>query len=1158
MPPGPSNRVFNQLVSAAPDLTFALNNFTFDFTIWKSTPPMEYSGLGDALSRRRKVAAEDGEEHVIARKLGGLFHNFLPEVPALISAYGQRVSRIASAYPRKAKGSHAPGIFTEYAGFDGTSIWAAATSSKEGICLHLLACMLARLWEAPEAISIWWEVVQQRKADLATLDPDDPLHLVQVGASRIELSRDDLAKWDASARAWLDIADQAMKKEQTRLLLLVDKTKLPIDVTPGVYHSVTNAWKRALTTVNKIIEGMSYAVEDGAAVLGLASWHLFPKMYVLRQESTRYIEQDDAVIPRAGVVTFGIEGSASGEGDRFHDGVRWSLPLAHLRYYGEPVLSKTNMGTNSLRLQRQEFNLVVLGSFLSRWGPQPLDIGVAASLISGMWEFLCTMSETHAKSRPLPNSDGIDEFLADLEMLRFPSCNSWFKLLADAAGDLLSSEGLEREAKECLVERGQRRHDLFLTHEPLSIGPFLGLGTLERLLGVLHEEGVIHVLRAYVKLSGLNHQDVVIRYTHRHHPFRGRVKGAVGPDSETAARKRRFDDNQGEGVAKRTKIVATPHKVDSFREWPVPLYDSTLTYPSLFPVLETAAEDNLPPSEEERGESPALEVTPSTDPLWRLEFPDELCPIIDESTATARPETIDEIQSKLLMSDNMAECYEFASALPAPTHPDDNFSSGHTRWLHSSLDQETRRAELLARGETVQYFDQEQIQRADQRSFLWQGRDGADDDSFAFLFGDPAIGAVFHRVGSSKMEEEALSPDVIREAFEAHAVHPRKFLHHLASLEHHREIRLGDKPSDLVNSLRGIAAISALYKLMPHATMAANTFEESLDDAKWLIATKQQSNAKAQNITFNITVMTPLLVGLWIPESRQSKDEVYIHFRDNLLAHELDRPSAFACIARLEIPACNMRPSEIGEVMALSVANSIYVAMPLLCDPFEEPTSSEIKHVVGNIGRPGLSFLVPPPNPKVKKQPNVDLVRHRPFDGTLGVDKYSSTSMHLSFTRSAVPIALSQEGAQDVEAHFRQAVVSLHGNDGQWVADLDILDALNHVHFRRMKDPDRFECTHSDERKAKPGCMLKSIDNWDEYLDRPKVPGVVRTSGNWLARLAAATLNVQRGFPVLVLPRHDDSEKQQKVCWACAIDQGWKAKADPNSYNAAELPYFIA
>jgi hypothetical protein len=125
-----------------------------DFTLFKAQVPLEYTGLGATISDRRKSAAEEGPQHRTARKLGMLFEGYLPVTEELFKAYGTRVSEISSMpsiNPRNAEDFG--GMFACHIGAETTSIWAAATSGSAAIAVHLLGCMLARMFTGPEAIS---------------------------------------------------------------------------------------------------------------------------------------------------------------------------------------------------------------------------------------------------------------------------------------------------------------------------------------------------------------------------------------------------------------------------------------------------------------------------------------------------------------------------------------------------------------------------------------------------------------------------------------------------------------------------------------------------------------------------------------------------------------------------------------------------------------------------------------------------------------------------------------------------------------------------------------------------------------------------------------------------------------------------------------------
>ena len=72
------------------------------------------------------------------------------------------------------------------------------------------------MWDVKEAISIWVELVKKRRDEVE--DGWKMNHAV-FESSRIsgyqDISREDLARWDASVRAWLRSVDEVKAKEQT-------------------------------------------------------------------------------------------------------------------------------------------------------------------------------------------------------------------------------------------------------------------------------------------------------------------------------------------------------------------------------------------------------------------------------------------------------------------------------------------------------------------------------------------------------------------------------------------------------------------------------------------------------------------------------------------------------------------------------------------------------------------------------------------------------------------------------------------------------------------------------------------------------------------------------------------------------------------------------
>ncbi|QKX55532.1 uncharacterized protein TRUGW13939_02626 [Talaromyces rugulosus] len=165
---------------AMQETTLTLANINFDFAIVKFPAPLEFTGLGNSLLKKRKNEAEDGRFH---------------------RAYGQRASEIAEDPNFNPTGAQVDGPFKQFVGADGRSIWAAATSRQGALRVHLLACMLARMWSGPQAVSIWSELVAGRKGMFLEQIQKEQFKLSTMTASQIEITTEELAEWDASARS---------------------------------------------------------------------------------------------------------------------------------------------------------------------------------------------------------------------------------------------------------------------------------------------------------------------------------------------------------------------------------------------------------------------------------------------------------------------------------------------------------------------------------------------------------------------------------------------------------------------------------------------------------------------------------------------------------------------------------------------------------------------------------------------------------------------------------------------------------------------------------------------------------------------------------------------------------------------------------------------
>ncbi|KAK7943824.1 uncharacterized protein PG986_012937 [Apiospora aurea] len=355
------------LIQGVNENTLALANLNFDFSLVKIQAPPEFQQIRPALAEPRRHNAEAGTCHQTARKLGALFESLVPPVPRVISAYGQRASEIMKkpgANPSGTTERHGP--FAAFVGADATGIWAAATSGQASIATHLLACMLARTFSDPaKAVSVWVELVHERKQEIMAYNTRPKLSMPEIAAlnaSIQQVTREELRLWDASARAWLQTADSAMRKEHVQLKLVIKNLSIPVMAATSLYASVTKAWTQALVGVERLIAGEPQSVTSGAILLAISAWHLYPDLLVFTSQTTSVTFSDSLLSP-SGVLTVGITNAADATNGK--EGIYWSVALSHYRHYGRPIRAVSEVDD---RLTMDELYVVILGGLLRSWG----------------------------------------------------------------------------------------------------------------------------------------------------------------------------------------------------------------------------------------------------------------------------------------------------------------------------------------------------------------------------------------------------------------------------------------------------------------------------------------------------------------------------------------------------------------------------------------------------------------------------------------------------------------------------------------------------------------------------------------------------------------------------------------------------------------------
>ena len=1022
---------FSQLTAALSSAKFevapALANVNFDFTLCKVQAPKEYQGVGEALSSLRREEAEIGTPHVTARKLGALFDGLLPSTPELIKAYGRRASEISESTSIDSQGRSQYGVFASRAGVDATSLWAAATSGGCAIAVHLLACMLARIWDGPEATSIWLEVVKSRRQEIITpFEHGIECHINLLHAARQELSRHQIREWDASARAWLRVADSAKHIQQKQLMLIIDNLGKPVNKKTDTYSSVMEAWKNSLIQMEGLVKGIAQKAHRGEILLALSSWHLYPDIMVV-EPSKAEVRQNDSLIAAGGVLTIGIEPS-----EQQGNGVYWSLPLSYLRSYGRPVVSRSSIDMSERsRISLDELMQAVLGSFLSRWGDAGRDTTAAIHWLSSLLDMLRSQSD-----------DGSSE--ARL-LLGSKSQPSWFDLILAAAKAYNTSTGSERVTASKLLLLGQKHGSAFMGRPSR---PLFDLTFRGRFLTLLRtEDDQISALRKVAKSLtmdlGLKPHTSFIRYYHE----------SSGTYEYTTALP--FVDGLKRGIDQQEPRGR--HHRWLYAGGPLPTHVHLQSYT-----------DRLRKNE---GNIPSYR---------RRQFTYE--------------------QSAALLNEYEARKLVYFSQ-------DETISKREDEWI-----------EDLAPHVSISWVQKDRIPLEPEP----MRRISCTDTDFKFIYGDVGSAALFHVSGVESMTDllHGLGPDsaLLYSYTRDKKIDSTRLISSLL-----RYFQVANTEGDpFYKSLKAISSAAQLYTRLPNASVDIRVLKQPMYQALWAVDSKSrmESGPPVKN-TLSIESYT---------FSRRYRDSLRsIHGAPTLLRpYTLDRASAFACLAMFESGSYNIAPGLLDRVFAMSTGNSLYVAAALLCDPSQTPEDSEIRHIEGNIGRPGIALLGPPPDPLIRESKLSDWPQlgGTDFDGCLR-NSFQDTSLHLSFTGAEEPVNVRFSGAQDIEVFFMETLISIFDR-GKWIADLDICGSLGRPNAL-VRIPTCNQ-SHIDAGSMESQVTLESqvtcIDNWVSLIDATENHiNLVRAHKNWQARLAAASLSVALG--------HSTSIFQEGVCWRC-------------------------
>lgn len=1065
-------RISNSLVTGVNENTIALASLNFDFSLFKVEAPQEYSGVGHALAKSRRESAESGTTHRTARKLGALFEGVVPKAPGLVAAYGTRASEIIQkpgCNPAGKTEHHGP--FTAFVGADATSIWAAATSGGTSIAVHLLACLLGRAFTDPaHSTSVWAELVQERQCEILRSSQGPMLDISQlaaVNAASQPIPRDELQQWDASARAWLQTADSAMQKDHCQLKLILRSTHLPVSAGGSLYTNVVRSWTQAMGGLERLINGQPQSVTDGAILLAISAWHLYPDLIVLGGKLTN-IPFSDSLIPPAALLTVGITNSrdcsAEHDSSTTPEGIYWSVALSHYRYYGRPLETS---GEIDDRLSIDELHLVALGSLLQLWKVSRSEIESSAPWFVALWS--CVNQAKSSLPRP-----------------------KWLENISLAAKSLLDATGQMKRECFSLVDFGHRRARGFLVPTRMhdqSCLPWFGLRSphiLDSLRGSNPQECGVRYLRQLARaMRLLPGQAIITQISHistfnrkiQHHEYTTavlpyydferrddripeNVPDLINDDDSLSSRstKRKAKHSAGDGPSSHYAdeyVFSTAHTTwagsFSFND------DDKLGLDGTFPSTWPEARFGIG----QYTAHPDLNLrSRSGDDVWY------------------QPETLSHpLRCDRIASNGNSIIADCQADLPEAV---DIFGSGSVHFYKMIGDSSGALRLWMTRLATRDKFD---IQKA--LDDLQLGKSGD---------------LVSIQSAIEALESETINHDILWQYLEGPDPYmPDTFIKPF--LELIRTERQQCKTA--ITSLRSLAVAKSIYSQLSGAKILASIVQTGIHGAKW---------AELYHSTLTLT-----------------------------------RSIVFSCIAMFETGKIDLDAEKLEQVIALSSGNSLFVASRLLEDPNAEKPEHAVSRIVGNIGRSGISLLIPPPaSPLVRPLSNsFRAVSYPPFDGVRG-DSFKGTSFHLSFTSNRFPLDYGMMGIQDHQVYFVESVISVH-DGGQWVADLDALRVLGWESGRQRLSISRRACTkHSAEERTAALENFAAVESWEEVLDTPPGIGLVKAHRNWPARLAACAVLEQLGDGENA-SRHGSTKREERgamprimildngdeLCWAC-------------------------
>ncbi|KAK6065027.1 hypothetical protein SCUP515_11426 [Seiridium cupressi] len=1123
----------SSLAQVTQELTVAAANLNFDFTLIKLEAPAEYKGVGNALTASRVREAETGPLHMTARRLGALFEGVCPDTPNLIKAYGMRASEISKEVsegsPHDSPTWKSNWVRTEYGGIDATSLWAAATSSKAALPVHLLACIIARVWTSSEAISLWVEIVEERKREvLSRFEESGHIQVQLISAIQQEISREHLAKWDASARAWLQTADKARERQYKQFLLIVNNLSIAINRgDTSLYSNVVHVWTAALSAMEGLICGSPYTVKDGPVLLGLSAWHIFPDMIIFNTPlGTKEVVMNDILVKQGGVLSLGI----SDVGRQEQQGIYWSLSLAHHKFYGGAVKRTRRLDVDGTRLSLNELVLVCMGSLMRLWGIPKKDTANALKALQAIALALSTVENV-------------------------ASMSSWHDILEEPLASYLAEDSQARLA----TSLGRRRQNFLPGAIATAHKPLFGLLHLPTLLILLKDaDARIHLLRRLVaRTVGLNNENSIIVLFDDTFPRKNltfattsRIYGDQNASHSNTGRYHRWVQKPQANLSSQNEneqLFPSSNQAVDFDMWTDLDFDSDGGEQD----QEGGSEDrqgNAKP--QQGGEDQPSEHTKN----MNMEVPtgnkqDSACRVEgSKGTGTNAHSAKENITANLNDEDDVADgetgeetgdmsIERSFSSIGSQNgqqeshdkhkdHLDDaavftdlGFPLDYESISGSFLDPtepkssrfttESTKDDLLEEGTddrldaTMEHYEKRcaRYLNAYQRTL---GR-----EVVQFLEGKPSTYPKTAPWNYDGVTNTVTHPDSTDEyVFSLGLKSGSEFGEHASMLEHAaiyvKDRVVVDWSKDFSLTLEDILWCLS-FNMVDLGRLDTAIGQQAVFPFLEVLAavSKMYSEPAAGGATISCSIVERPFDPPIFSKRLEAADWFHAHSYVTI-----SQSSTISLIGYFET-GHNVLEGMKGtyNIIGLSGGDSIFVLTSLLQDPETKYPDHSFSRILGNTGTAGFSILTTPSELMLRQRdPAAWLVEPVDFDGA-PQDSFKNTSLHLAFTDWRAPLVRFQSvGERDADVNIIEAVISVR-DFGKWVADVDIYRAL--VHRRLLEDSD-----------------ILSVESWDQVLDCTDGSVAVRCHSNWVAKLAVLSVLAQHMTeerPIVICPR--------SCCW---------------------------